>query len=87
MCASFLLILYLGPLQYHRQLFSSAENPALSLAAFLGSSVDPKVAAASAKAAIAQLETEKNTDGTFPSGSSMEKAAASVINCFQRFYI
>ncbi|KAL3901985.1 MAG: hypothetical protein SGCHY_000166 [Lobulomycetales sp.] len=69
----------LGPLQYHRQLFSSAENPALSLAAFLGSSVDPKVAAASAKAAIAQLETEKNTDGTFPSGSSMEKAAASAL--------
>jgi hypothetical protein len=52
----------------------------LSLAAFLGSAVDPKVAEASAKAAIEALEGMKTGggDGIFPAGSSMEKAAASV---------
>jgi hypothetical protein len=67
-------------LQYHRQLFSATENPILSLAAFLGSAVDPKVAAASAKAAIEQLEETKKGDGEgiFPAGSTMEKAAATV---------
>ncbi|KAI9103259.1 chromatin remodelling factor-like protein [Phlyctochytrium arcticum] len=46
----------LGPLQFHRTPFSAADNPILSLTAFLASVVEPKVAAAAAKAAIEQLQ-------------------------------
>lgn len=49
----------LGPLQYHRVPFSAADNPVLSLTAFLAAVVDPKVAAAAAKAAVQELENEK----------------------------
>jgi len=68
----------LGPLQYHNQLFSSSENPVLSLAAFLGSAVDPGVASAAAKAAIDALP-HANGEGMFASGSAMEKSAAAAL--------
>lgn len=46
----------LGPLKYNRIPFSGADNPVLSLAAFLASVVDPNVAKAAAKAAVDQLK-------------------------------
>ncbi|KXS12659.1 SWIRM-domain-containing protein [Gonapodya prolifera JEL478] len=45
----------LGPLQYAQMPFSAGDNPVLSLVAYLASSVEPKVAAAAAKAAVAAL--------------------------------
>ncbi|KAI9009521.1 SWIRM domain-containing protein [Gaertneriomyces semiglobifer] len=51
----------MGPLQYHRVPFSAADNPVLSLTAFLAGVVDPKVAQAAAKAAIEELERQDTT--------------------------
>ncbi|KAI8925705.1 SWIRM domain-containing protein [Entophlyctis helioformis] len=48
----------LGPLQYARTPFSSADNPVLSLTAFLAAVVPPKVAAAAAEEAVRQLEAD-----------------------------
>jgi len=45
----------LGPLQYHQIPFSDAENPIMSLVAFLASVVNPGVAAAAAKEALKEL--------------------------------
>ncbi|KAJ8323818.1 SWI/SNF and RSC complex subunit Ssr2 [Batrachochytrium dendrobatidis] len=46
----------LGPLQYARVPFSAADNPVLSLAAFLAAVVPPNVAAAAAESAIRKFE-------------------------------
>ncbi|KAF9173253.1 hypothetical protein BGX21_008715 [Mortierella sp. AD011] len=54
----------LGPLQYHRIPFSQADNPVLSVVAFLASVVNPSVAAAAAKNAIKELEQAKNSAGS-----------------------
>ncbi|CAG8477002.1 4416_t:CDS:2 [Acaulospora morrowiae] len=52
----------LGPLQYQRIPFSQADNPVMSVVAFLASVVNPGVAAAAAKSALKQLEeTKKST--------------------------
>ncbi|KND05025.1 uncharacterized protein SPPG_00704 [Spizellomyces punctatus DAOM BR117] len=51
----------LGPLQFHRVPFSAADNPVLSLTAFLASVVDPKVAAAASRAAAEELEKATST--------------------------
>ncbi|KAF8930298.1 hypothetical protein BGZ58_008332 [Dissophora ornata] len=51
----------LGPLQYHRIPFSQADNPVMSVVAFLASVVNPSVAAAAAKSALKELEQLKNT--------------------------
>ncbi|EGF77752.1 hypothetical protein BATDEDRAFT_2502, partial [Batrachochytrium dendrobatidis JAM81] len=48
----------LGPLQYARVPFSAADNPVLSLAAFLAAVVPPNVAAAAAESAIPMDTTE-----------------------------
>lgn len=45
----------LGPLQYARTPFSQADNPVMSVVAFLASIVDPKVAAAAAKSSIEEM--------------------------------
>lgn len=45
----------LGPLQYHRQPFSQADNPVMSVVAFLASVVNPGVAAAAAQSALSEL--------------------------------
>lgn len=46
----------LGPLQYTgRQPFTQADNPVLSVVAFLASIVDPKVAAAAAKSSVDEM--------------------------------
>ncbi|TGZ84949.1 SWIRM-domain-containing protein [Ascodesmis nigricans] len=45
----------LGPLQYSRLPFTQADNPVMSVVAFLASIVDPKVAAAAAKSSIEEL--------------------------------
>ncbi|KAF9108010.1 hypothetical protein BGX27_008501, partial [Mortierella sp. AM989] len=53
----------LGPLQYHRIPFSQADNPVMSVVAFLASVVNPSVAAAAAKNAIKELEQSKSSTG------------------------
>ncbi|GAA95882.1 uncharacterized protein L969DRAFT_95378 [Mixia osmundae IAM 14324] len=45
----------LGPLQYAKMPLNQADNPVLSIVAFLANVVDPKVAAAAAQSAIAQM--------------------------------
>lgn len=45
----------LGPLQYNRIPFTQADNPVMSVVAFLASIVDPKVAAAAAKSSIDEM--------------------------------
>ncbi|KAI5792240.1 SWIRM domain-containing protein [Pyronema domesticum] len=45
----------LGPLQYNRAPFTQADNPVMSVVAFLASIVDPKVAAAAAKSSIEEM--------------------------------
>ncbi|KAI5779284.1 SWIRM domain-containing protein [Geopyxis carbonaria] len=45
----------LGPLQYNRVPFTQADNPVMSVVAFLASIVDPKVAAAAAKSSIEEM--------------------------------
>lgn len=45
----------LGPLQYNRTPFTQADNPVMSVVAFLASIVDPKVAAAAAKSSIEEM--------------------------------
>lgn len=49
----------LGPLQYHRVPFSQADNPVMSVVAFLASVVNPGVAAAAAQSALKELATAK----------------------------
>ncbi|KAJ3223670.1 hypothetical protein HK099_000845 [Clydaea vesicula] len=63
----------LGPLQYHRQFFSASDNPVLSLAAFLGSAVNPKVAMAAAKSAIDQLKSQENEEEKEQERIALEK--------------
>ncbi|KAH0612574.1 uncharacterized protein H6S33_008954 [Morchella sextelata] len=50
----------LGPLQYNRTPFSQADNPVMSVVAFLASIVDPKVAAAAAKSSIEEMTKSLN---------------------------
>jgi SWI/SNF related-matrix-associated actin-dependent regulator of chromatin subfamily C len=45
----------LGALQYNRTPFTQADNPVMSVVAFLASIVDPKVAAAAAKSSIEEM--------------------------------
>lgn len=45
----------LGPLQYDRIPFSQADNPVVSVVAFLASLVDPKVAAAAAQSSVDEM--------------------------------
>ncbi|KAF9905397.1 hypothetical protein EC991_001692 [Linnemannia zychae] len=51
----------LGPLQYHRIPFSQADNPVMSVVAFLASVVNPGVAAAAAKSALKELAQAKKS--------------------------
>ena len=62
----------LGPLQYNRMPFTQADNPVMSVVAFLASMVDPKVAAAAAKSSIEEMT--KNL--TLQVSSPPKKAAA-----------
>ena len=50
---------YLGPLAYQPTPFSQAGNPVMSTVAFLASIVDPRIAAAAAKAAIDEFSKLK----------------------------
>ncbi|KAK7204144.1 putative RSC complex subunit [Myxozyma melibiosi] len=67
----------LGPLQYNHIPLSQADNPVMSVVAFLASIVDPKVAAAAAQSALPEMtkaiqkqlekpseETKEGTNGT-----------------------
>ncbi|CAG8432810.1 11490_t:CDS:2 [Diversispora eburnea] len=51
----------LGPLQYLRIPFSQADNPVMSVVAFLASVVNPGVAAAAAKSALKELSEPKKS--------------------------
>ena len=62
----------LGPLQYSRIPFSPADNPILTLTAFLASVVPPQAAQEAAKAAISQLSSSKAKNGQQQPGSSPE---------------
>src|SRR5436305_1110259 len=52
----------LGPFQYQRIPFSQADNPIMSVVAFLASVVNPGVAAAAAKSALKELSSPKNSN-------------------------
>ncbi|KAJ3174927.1 hypothetical protein HDU87_006593 [Geranomyces variabilis] len=66
----------LGPLQYQRIPFSAADNPVLSLTAFLASVVDPKVASAAAKAAVQELRGAVKKEPVVQDASGTPKASA-----------
>ncbi|CAG8458114.1 12414_t:CDS:2 [Ambispora leptoticha] len=51
----------LGPLQYHRIPFSQADNPIMSVVAFLASVVSPGVAAAAANSSINEFKASRRT--------------------------
>ncbi|KAA8904173.1 SWIRM domain-containing protein [Sphaerosporella brunnea] len=63
----------LGPLQYNRTPFTQADNPVMSVVAFLASMVDPKVAAAAAKSSIEEMT--KNLSLQVSSSSQKKNAA------------
>ncbi|CAG8495686.1 7288_t:CDS:2 [Ambispora gerdemannii] len=50
----------LGPLQYHRIPFSQADNPIMSVVAFLASVVSPGVAAAAANSSITEFKASRS---------------------------
>lgn len=54
--------------------FSHAENPVMSLVAFLAGNVNPSVASAAAKAALGELASKTAKDGVFSAG--VEKAVS-----------
>lgn len=62
----------LGPFQYARLPFSQADNPVLSVLAFLASAVSPGVAAAASKAAIEELAKKDGEE----KGEDIQAAAA-----------
>ncbi|EOR04766.1 hypothetical protein E3P89_01822 [Wallemia ichthyophaga] len=80
----------LGPLAYGKFPFSQADNPVMSVVAFLASVVNPSVASAAAKASVGELSKSKsenqnqnaNVNGSEekmdvePSRTSVEKAAS-----------
>ncbi|ORY86771.1 hypothetical protein BCR37DRAFT_376011 [Protomyces lactucae-debilis] len=63
-----------GPLQYARAPYSQAENPVMSVVAFLASAIRPTVAAASAQSAIDQLvkDLQAKTKKEQANGSTMD---------------
>ncbi|KAJ1961954.1 SWI/SNF and RSC complex subunit Ssr2 [Dispira parvispora] len=67
----------LGPLQYHQNVpFSQANNPVLSVVAFLAANVNPGVAAAAAQSALKELATgtkSKKEDTTRPEATTDAK--------------
>lgn len=56
----------LGALQYNRIPFSQADNPVMSVVAFLASVVNPQVAATAAQNALKELEASKKSPTTKP---------------------
>ncbi|CAG8529906.1 17930_t:CDS:2, partial [Racocetra fulgida] len=78
----------LGPLQYQRIPFSQADNPVMSVVAFLASVVNPGVAAAAAKSALKELSihnkksANKEINGVngIRSGDPSETAASTPMN-------
>ncbi|KAI8367152.1 SWIRM domain-containing protein [Choanephora cucurbitarum] len=63
-------------LQHARTPFSQADNPVMSILAFLASAVDPKVASAAADAAIACQEHQPFTSTEEKPRTTIEKAAS-----------
>lgn len=72
----------LGPLQYARIPFSQADNPVMSVVAFLATMVDPQVAAAAAQSSITEmtksLEKKMKISAKKNTGKGKEPATASV---------
>lgn len=70
----------LGPLQYSRVPFSQADNPVMSVVAFLATMVDPQVAAAAAQSSITEmtksLEKKMKISGKKNTGKGKEPATA-----------
>ena len=68
----------LGPLQYSRVPFSQADNPVMSVVAFLATMVDPQVAAAAAQSSITEmtksLEKKMKISGKKNTGKGKEPA-------------
>ncbi|KAF9215610.1 hypothetical protein BGZ59_000885 [Podila verticillata] len=64
----------LGPLQYHRVPFSQADNPVMSVVAFLASVVNPGVAAAAAQSALKELATAKKVQASKDKEEEEEEA-------------
>ncbi|KAG0330953.1 hypothetical protein BG004_001891 [Podila humilis] len=60
----------LGALQYNRVPFSQADNPVMSVVAFLASVVDPQVATEAAQNALKELEINKKSKSVKPSLSN-----------------
>ena len=78
----------LGPLQFQNIPFSQADNPVMSVVAFLASVVNPGVASAAAKAALKQLGVDVADDNTSSNmetdhketgGFNVQKAAAAAL--------
>jgi SWI/SNF related-matrix-associated actin-dependent regulator of chromatin subfamily C len=72
----------LGPLQYSRIPFSPADNPILTLTAFLASVVPAQAAQEAAKAAVAQLSTPKTSSSSEEKGHQeigLQKAGATAL--------
>ena len=71
----------LGPLQYNRVPFSQADNPVMSVVAFLATMVDPQVAAAAAQSSITEmtksLEKKMKISANKKSAKGKEPAAQS----------
>ncbi|KAG0372420.1 hypothetical protein BGX24_000264 [Mortierella sp. AD032] len=65
----------LGPLQYHRIPFSQADNPVMSVVAFLASVVNPGVAAAAAKSALKELAQAKKAAEEHVEGAKVTEDA------------
>lgn len=66
----------LGPLQHQRMPFSQADNPVMSLVAFLASVVNPGVASAAAQAALKELSlaSEQNGEGNGDDAMAVDEA-------------
>ncbi|KAG0051738.1 hypothetical protein BGZ83_003356 [Gryganskiella cystojenkinii] len=68
----------LGPLQYQRIPFSQADNPVMSVVAFLASVVNPGVAAAAAQSALKELAQSKKSAKTAASAESTSETEAAM---------
>jgi len=72
----------LGPLKYNKVPFSQADNPVMSVVAFLASIVDPKVAAAAARSSIEEmtknlsLSVQEKASATSPADKPADSSAA-----------
>jgi len=70
----------LGPLQYQRIPFSQADNPVMSLVAFLASVVNPAVASAAAQSALKELGEVENKKKNIVNGETSKVTEKTVVD-------